>query len=130
MKRIGRVFLGLALCIGIPAALHAQENSSVVCSVSSSGLEQSTRHSPQENPLQMGSVDLSNGFRFSGILLQTPAKFKSYVYYESKDRFVLISKQEQLLDNTRCGKKLGRVESYAPYLENHLAYECTYQCER
>ncbi len=128
MKMIGRVFLGLALCTSVPTALHAQERSSVVCNVSSSGEEQSTRHTPQENPLQIGSVNLSNGFRFSGILLDAPSKFKSYVYYESKDRFVLISKQEVLLDNTRCGKKLGRVESYAPYLENHLAYECTYQC--
>ena len=76
----------------------------------------------------MDTVNTDNGFRFSAILLESPRKFKSYVYYESKDRFVLISKQELLLSDKWCGEKLGVGEAYSHYLENHLSHECEYRC--
>jgi hypothetical protein len=113
------------------AAFHAapaQAQPDVVCNIVAADETYQTIHQPQENPLKMNGVDTTHGFRFSGILLETPSKFKSYVYYESKDRFVLISKQEALLSDELCGEKLWVGQSYSPYLENYLAHECEYRC--
>jgi hypothetical protein len=109
-------------------ATPAKAQPHVVCNLGTSDETLQTVHQPQENPLKMNSVDSTHGFRFSGILLESPRKFKSYVYYESKDRFVLISKQEAVLSDKLCGEKLWVGEAYSPYLENHLTQECEYRC--
>ena len=106
----------------------AQAQPQVVCNIVGGDEAYQTVHQPQENPLKVDSVDTKRGFRFSGILLDKPSKFKSYVYYESKDRFVLISKQETVLSEKMCGEKLWVGEAYSPYLENHLSHECEYRC--
>jgi hypothetical protein len=109
-------------------AAPAQAQPQVVCNIVAADETYQTVHQPQENPLKMNSVDTTHGFRFSGILLDKPSKFKSYVYYDSKDRFVLISKQERVLTDKQCGEKLWVDQSYSPYLENYLSHECEYRC--
>lgn len=125
--RIQHTFPFMAVLAALYAA-PAQAQPHVVCNVSAADETYQTTHRPEANPLKMNSVESTNGFRFSAILLDTPRKFKSYVYYESKDRFVLISKQEMLLSDKFCGEKLGVGEAYSPYLENHLSHECEYRC--
>ncbi len=120
------VFVTAALVGFYAAPLQAQPH--VVCNISAADETYQTNHQPEINPLKMESVASSNGFRFSAILLDNPRKFKSYVYYESKDRFVLISKQEAVLSHKLCGEKLWIGEAYSPYLENHLSHECEYRC--
>lgn len=124
---IQHTFPFIAVLAGLPAA-PVQAQPHVVCNIVAADETYQTDHQPQENPLKMNSVDSTHGFRFSGILLENPRKFKSYVYYESKDRFVLISKQEAVLSDKLCGEKLWVGEAYSPYLENHLAHECEYRC--
>lgn len=121
----------IAPFMAVLAALQvtpAQAQPHVVCNISAADEAYQTTHQPETNPLKMNSVDTGNGFRFSAILLDNPRKFKSYVYYESKDRYVLISKQEALLSDKLCGEKLWVGEAYSPYLENHLTQECEYRC--
>ena len=123
-RLIRNLFLSLLLLTSSVAWAH----SIVECQIFASDEAITTKFFPEPSPLKSKSIDLSNGFRFAGIFNQEQSKFKAYVYYYSKKRFVLISKQEIQLGSNECGKTLGINETYSPYLENHLTYECTYLC--
>ncbi|HEX4857030.1 MAG TPA: hypothetical protein VFV28_09465 [Limnobacter sp.] len=112
----------IALCR--PA--HAAEL--IECRIDSSGEVMEEGFPSTVNPLSLQSIDLRNGFRFSGVNLEGAGKFKSYVFYESKERQVLIARQEFELQFQRCGVSLGTHEVYAPYLENHLTFSCQIKC--
>ncbi len=102
----------------------------VDCKITSSDESSLKQFFPQPSSLDIQSIDISNGFRFSAILNQNASKFKTYVYYDSKNRYVLISKQEFQPDKNQCGKILSTGETYSPRLENHLTYECIYICNQ
>lgn len=121
-----RVFLlgyGLILCQPLWA-------NTVSCHADSAGEKIQKTFTAINDPLSISSVDFSNGFRFSGVLLEETNQFKSYVYYESKDRQVLIARQAVHQISDRCETSLGLNEVYAPYLENHLSFECVVTCEK
>ena len=120
-----KIFFGFLMMVACSAAWA---ESKIECRITSSDEAITTKFLPESSPLKTQAIDLSNGFRFAGIVNQEQTKFKAYIYYYSKKRFVLISKQEIHLDTNQCGKTLGINEVYSPYLENHITYECTYIC--
>lgn len=108
----------------------ASAQSRLDCKIISSDESSFKQFFPQPSPLDIQSIDTSNGFRFSAILNENASKFKTYVYHYSKNRYVLISKQEFQLHKNQCGKILSTSETYSPRLENHLTYECIYICNQ
>lgn len=85
--------------------------------------------SPSKSPYDSTKIDFGNGFRFAGQVLENPYRLKTYTYFDSKDRYVLIHEAIVYLNGHSCGKSLGENTIYSPRLENELSYNCKLKCE-
>ena len=84
---------------------------------------------PSKNPYEVTKIDFDNGFRFAGQVLQEPLKLKTYTYFDSKDRYVLIHLNIESLVGKSCESRLGENSVYSPRLENELSYQCQLKCD-
>ena len=82
-----------------------------------------------KNPYEFTRIDFDNGFRFAGQLLQDSNKLKTYAYFDSKDRYVLIHFNAESLVGKSCEIPLGENTVYSPRLENEMSYQCQLKCE-
>ena len=119
------------LVAGIFFAIAAATSSAatVECSVSNSSETRVVRLSEVASPYDSSKINFDNGFRFTGQLLKSPNKLKTYGYYESKQRYVLIHQAEWNLEKKLCNESLGKNTIYSPRLESALTYECKLICE-
>jgi len=106
------------------------EASSVECTVVVRSETHTMRIEPADTPYEVTKLDFDNGFRFAGQLLKEPLKLKTYTYFDSKDRYVLIHVNAQTLSDQACGKPLGENTIYSPRLENELSYHCKLLCDK
>jgi hypothetical protein len=84
---------------------------------------------PSKTPYDVTKIEFDNGFRFSGQVLENPQRLKTYTYFDSKDRYVLIHEGIVSLDEKSCGRSLGDNTVYSPRLEIELSYNCKLKCE-
>lgn len=125
-KSLRRLLLAILI---LPTLVHSKSDTYVSCIVSSSGETREIKFQVKKSALDLHSINYENDFRFSGIYLERPYRFKSYVYYFSKDRHVLIYKNEQIMNTGSCKTNHKNIhEVYSPDLEDHLRYECELQC--
>lgn len=120
-----RSCLSLALCL---ASLEVSA-AKVACDVVVRSEPTILLIAPTDSPYKVKKLDFDNGFRFAAQLLKDPLKLKTYVYFDSKDRYVLIHTASQRLEGMTCGKKLGENTVYSPKLELELSYTCQLVCE-
>ncbi len=86
---------------------------------------------PVDDPYATLNIEPGGGFRFSGQYLHSSGKLKTYVYQQSKDRFVLIHAGDYPVDAEACGHDatltgLNRV--YSPQLEREFLFRCQLDC--
>lgn len=81
-----------------------------------------------ENPYDVTKIDFDNGYRFSGVALHEPDRLKTYTYFDSKDRYVLVHMNTVFLDDKTCGRGLGVNTVYSPRLEIDISYQCQLKC--
>jgi hypothetical protein len=80
------------------------------------------------NPYEVTKVDFDNGFRFSAQVISNPPRLKTYTYFDSKDRYVLIHMADHSLSDRVCTKDIGENKVYSPRLEAELSYNCHLVC--
>jgi len=101
----------------------------VDCTIVVRSEPQSLPINPSKTPYESTRIDFDNGFRFTGQVLENPLRLKTYTYFDSKDRYVLIHAGIVSLNEKSCGKSLGENTVYSPRLENELSYNCKLKCE-
>lgn len=114
----------LLALIGIGA--HA---SSVECTVTVRSEPHRVLIKSAVTPYDVTKIDFDNGFRFAGQVLQSTNKLKTYTYFDSKDRYVLIHTNTESLNDKRCDSPLGENTVYSPRLELELSYQCRMTCD-
>lgn len=123
-----RLFFGLLLLTTFPATAVAQAPN-VDCTIIVRSEPQNLIISPSKTPYDVTKIDFENGFRFAGQVLEDPHRLKTYTYFDSKDRHVLIHESIVYLNDKSCGDSLGENTIYSPKLEIELSYKCTPKCE-
>lgn len=123
--RFTRRLLPLALLL-MAAGAHAIE---VDCSITVRSEPLALAISLSKTPYDLTKIDFDNGFRFAGQVLENPLRLKTYTYFDSKDRYVLIHESIVPLNVESCGKPIGDNTVYSPRLENELSFSCQLKCE-
>ena len=113
----------------------AQETS---CVIKVSGTENAVKLKTTQDPYVLNSIKLERGFRFSGQVLQDAVtkqkKLKTFVYHESKKRYVLIQASENKLDEANCAgaksttQEFGLQRVFSHEYEFELSYSCKTTC--
>lgn len=101
----------------------------VVCDIESWDETHQLRILPSHDLYAFTKVDLPSGFRFSAQYLPALNKLKTYTYYASKERYVLVHVQEQVLVDKSCGQGFGANQVYSSTLEQDVLFMCTLTCE-
>lgn len=84
---------------------------------------------PVHDPYETSQLEPGGGFRFAAQYLLPAAKLKTYVYQESKARFVLIHAAEYPLPVCRADAPItGTNRVYSPQLERELVFRCWQDC--
>lgn len=126
MLKILSRFFGLILLALSSVGVNAAD---VECIVTVRSEPHKVLIKPSTTPYEVTRIDFDNGFRFAGQVLKAPYKLKTYTYFDSKDRYVLIHMNSELLDDQRCGSDLGTSTIYSPRLELELSYLCQLNCD-
>lgn len=81
------------------------------------------------DPYQFTSVEPGGNFRFSVQYLAEAKKLKTFVYHNSKDRYVLIHAAEYTRPDSRCSQNgFGLNKVYSTAIERQLTYQCRQVC--
>lgn len=123
-----RLYFGFLLSALIPLTAMAQAPN-VDCTIIVRSEPQNLLISPSKTPYFSTKIDFENGFRFAGQVLENPLRLKTYTYFDSKDRYVLIHEGIVSLNGKSCGRSLGENTVYSPRLENELSFSCELKCE-
>lgn len=118
----------LLMMVFCPAIGWANE---VVCDIEYASQVTPVRLEPVRDPYQLTHVDLRGNFRFSAQYLETANKLKTYVYHQSKGRYVLAHAAEYPLLKNHCTPPdgtFGLSRVYDPGLERELQYQCRQVC--
>lgn len=119
--------LSLLLCV-FPATAYAID---VICEVEYGGSVTSLKPEGSLDPYKFTKVDLPDDFRFSTQYLLGSGKLKTYVYHNSKDRYVLIHAAEYSVGENACTKHeqgFGLNKVYSAKLELELSFQCRLVC--
>ena len=123
---IGQASLCFASLSG--AAAFAAE---IRCEIKVSGTENAVQAAQSADPYEYKTLDLDGGYRFSMQYLASGNKLKTYVYHESKQRYVLIHLGEHVINADICegrSQGLGVNRIYSPKLERELIFQCAPVC--
>lgn len=112
------IFLGCTALIRV-------EGSNLICEIESSNNQYVLRVSPTTDLYSFDKLDLSNHFRFSAQYLYHLNKLKTYTYYDSKDRYVLIHASEHKI----APKTFGENKVYSTGMERELLFHCKLACQ-
>jgi hypothetical protein len=102
----------------------------VRCEIKVSGTVNTAQVAQSADPYQYKTLDLDGGYRFSMQYLAS-GKLKTYVYHESKQRYVLIHLGEHMIKGDICeghSQALGINRIYSPKLERELIFQCAPVC--
>ncbi|MEN9589017.1 MAG: hypothetical protein RLZZ481_803 [Pseudomonadota bacterium] len=130
MKSILALLLSFCTCLAL-----AQDT---LCVIQVSNTEKKLTIKVTQDPYILSTLNLDSDFRFSGQVLQDPvtkqSKLKTFVYHESKDRYVLIHASENKLDTATCANRknatqeFGLHKVYSHKFEHELSYGCKSTC--
>ena len=130
MKSILALLLSFCTCLAL-----AQDT---LCVVQVSQFEKKLNIKLTQDPYILSTLNLDSDFRFSGQVLQDSVtkqiKLKTFVYHESKDRYVLIHASENKLDTVTCAsgknatQEFGLHRVYSHKFEHELSYSCKSTC--
>ena len=123
-----KLFFGLLLLTLLPVTAMAHAPN-VDCTVIVRSEPQNLLIGPSKKPYDSVKLDFENGFRFAGQVLESPPRLKTYTYFDSKDRYVLIHEGIVFLNEKSCGRSLGDNTVYSPRLEIELSFSCQLKCE-
>ncbi|MCX7221107.1 MAG: hypothetical protein NTY70_19910 [Burkholderiales bacterium] len=101
------------------------------CEIKVSGTVNTLEVAKSADPYVYKTLDLDGGYRFSMQYLANENKFKTYVYHESKERYVLIHLSENIIQENVCASHaqgFGLHRIYSPKLERELIFQCTPVC--
>lgn len=109
-----------------------------LCVIKVSGTENTLNIKATHDPYALATQNLEGGFRFSAQVLQDAvskqSKLKTFVYHESKDRYVLVHASENQLDKAGCMsaptsiQEFGLQRVYSHKYERELSYSCKRVC--
>ena len=122
-----KIIIRLLVCVFggliIPATSSAQE---ILCDTSSSNEQHQLILRKTDDIYSFSKYDFEDGYRIAAQYLSQPEKLKIYIYSNvSKNRYVLISSQEYLLDSTHLlNDSFGNYKFYADKLERELFLSC------
>jgi hypothetical protein len=116
------IFLGCTALIRV-------EGSSLICEIESSNNQYILKVSPTTDLYSFDKLDLSNHFRFSAQYLYHLNKLKTYTYYDSKDRYVLIHASEHKIATKTCDQDFGKNKIYSTGMERELLFHCKLACQ-
>ncbi len=103
----------------------------VLCDIEYASQVTTVKLEPVQDPYQLTKIDLRGEYRFTAQFLQPVNKLKTYVYYESKDRYVLIHAAEYAAAESKCApphNQFGLNRVYDSYLERELIFQCRLAC--
>ncbi|NOT68690.1 MAG: hypothetical protein HOP04_10300 [Methylophilaceae bacterium] len=103
----------------------------VICDIEYAGSVTSIKPEANNDPYQFTNIDLQGGFRFSAQLLPELNKLKTYVYHQSKNRYVLIQAAEYGIEQKACLEsehRFGLNKVYSAQLERELLFQCRLSC--
>lgn len=123
-----RLFCGFLLSV-LPTITAVAQATEVECTIIVRSEPQTLLITPSKTPYDSTRIDFDNGFRFTGQVLENSQRLKTYTYFDSKDRYVLIHEGMVFLKETSCGRSLGENTVYSPRLENELSFSCELKCE-
>lgn len=83
---------------------------------------------PSIDVYDFSKIDTDGDYRFMAQYLPELGKFKTYVYHNLKNRFVLVSAQEFLVNPNMCTKDFGRTRIYASSYEREFFFKCGQLC--
>ena len=87
--------------------------------------------SARSDPYQFDSLDLPSNFRLTAQYLPRAGTFKTWVYHDSKKRYVLIHTSDYALGAEACAsgqRDFGVHKVYSASLEKELRYQCRLLC--
>jgi hypothetical protein len=101
----------------------------ITCDIEYADTATSLKIESSYDPYQFASTEPGGNFRFSAQYLAESKKLKTFVYHDSKDRYVLIHASENTLDETKCTTNgLGLNKVYSAAIERELIYQCRQIC--
>lgn len=99
-----------------------------VCDVNVQGTQSTVSTTASPSPYTSSAVDYPNGFRFALHLSSEQDELKTYVYYDAKNRYVLLQQNIAKVDPVHCTLPLLKSYVYSPGLERELSYSCKVEC--
>lgn len=117
------IFCTLAL------ASSASYAAQIICSIDISNSQYKLTIKPSDDVYQFSKIDTAGDFRFMAQYLPSLQKFKTYVYHNSKNRFVLLSQQEFTLNPAQCQQDFGRNRIYGSAYEREFFFQCSQICK-
>lgn len=100
----------------------------IYCEIDVSDSQYKLAVKPSTDVYDFSKIDTAGDFRFMAQYLPELGKFKTYVYHNSKNRFVLISAQEFVINQGMCLKDFGRTRIYASSFEREFFFKCNQLC--
>lgn len=119
------VFVVMTLFSALAAA------NEVLCDIEYASQVTPVKLAPVQDPYQLTNVDLRGDYRFTAQFLQATNKLKTFVYYQAKDRYVLIHAAEYAVAENNCApahNNFGLNRVYDSYLERELIFQCRLVC--
>jgi hypothetical protein len=101
----------------------------IVCDTDVSNSQAQLRIESNDDIYAFSKIDLPGGFRLAGQYLPSLSKFKLYTYINSKDRYVLLSAQEFIVDPKICAHSFGDNLVYGEPYERDLFFQCRQICK-
>lgn len=128
-------FLVMLTLLSYTSSIFAQD---ALCEIKVSGTENILKLKTTQDPYAVSTLNLDGGFRFTGQVLRDAktkqTKLKTFVYHESKERYVLIHASENKIDATSCTSiknpqtDFGLQRVYSHKFERELNFTCKTVC--
>lgn len=100
----------------------------IECDIDVSDSQYKLAIKPSTDVYDFFKIDTAGDFRFMAQYLPELDKLKTYVYHNSKNRFVLISTQEFFVNHNVCIKDFGQTRIYASSYEREFFFKCSQLC--
>jgi hypothetical protein len=110
-------------------AFNIAYGAQIVCDTNVSNSQSQLLIESNDDIYAVSKIDLPGGFRLAGQYLPSLAKFKLYIYVNSKDRYVLLSAQEFIIDPKACSRSFGDNLVYGEPYERDLFFQCRQICK-
>lgn len=122
--------LGCLIFCVLAVANSISHAAQISCNIDISNSQYKLVVKPSDDVYEFSKIDTDGDFRFIAQHFLNLQKFKTYVYHNSKNRFVLLSQQEFNLDPAQCQKDFGRNLIYGSAYEREFFFQCDQDCRK